>query len=386
MLLEAFAPASKSMRWLRVASCAAPLLLPLTLWRAFFLGEAGGHRDAFAFLPLAMIFGVLTALDYLVGRDPVNVTAGECVAPRWLRALPLACVPLHLALLAWATHVFATAPFGWPGQLGWMLSMGSVSGILAINVAHELIHKPGRVEQAGGGLLLASVGYATFKIEHVLGHHAWVATDRDPSSAKLGESVYAFVPRAIVLNVANAFRLQAARLRRKGIAFWSWRNELVAWSAITAAMALAAVAIGGVAGLAFFAGQAVVAVVHLEMVNYIEHYGLQRATDADALVELELLPVERVALPAAAPLRPPRERGPPLLRARAPRVGAPASGGLRRDDAGRARAAAVAGAHPPAAAAGGALNQPRAFLAAHAYSGIPTRMFKGKVTPSESPK
>jgi alkane 1-monooxygenase len=285
MLLEAIAPTSKSMRWLRVVTCAAPLLLPLTLWRAFFLGEASGHRDAFAFLPLAMIFGALTALDYLVGRDRVNVTAGECVAPRWLRALPLACVPLHLALLAWATHVFATAPFGWLGQLGWTLSMGSVSGILAINVAHELIHKPARVEQAGGGLLLASVGYATFKIEHVLGHHAWVATGRDPSSAKLGESVYAFVPRAIVLNVANAFRLQAARLRRKGIAFWSWRNELVAWSAVTGAMGLAAIAIGGVAGLAFFAGQAIVAVAHLEMVNYIEHYGLRRATDAAGRTE-----------------------------------------------------------------------------------------------------
>jgi alkane 1-monooxygenase len=141
------------------------------------------------------------------------------------------------------------------------------------------------VEQAGGGLLLASVGYATFKIEHVLGHHAWVATDRDPSSARLGESVYAFVPRAIVLNVANAFRLQAARLRRKGIAFWSWRNELIAWSAITAAMGLAAIAIGGVAGLAFFAGQALVAVVHLEMVNYIEHYGLRRGTDAAGRTE-----------------------------------------------------------------------------------------------------
>lgn len=285
MILEALRPGARSMRWVRPVSCALPLLLPLSLWRALDLGEATGLRDAFAWLPLVLTFGVLTVLDYLVGRDTVNVAPARAVAPRWLRALPLACVPIHLALLAWATHVFATAPFGWTGQIGWTLSMGSVAGILAINVAHELIHRPTRLEQAGGGLLLASVGYGTFKVEHVLGHHAWVGTDRDPSSARRGQSVYDFVPRAVARNVANAFRLQAARMRRRGDAFWSWRNELLAWGLLTALMALAAVAIGGWAGLAFFAGQAAVAVVHLEMVNYVEHYGLRRATNAAGRTE-----------------------------------------------------------------------------------------------------
>ncbi|MBL8510838.1 MAG: alkane 1-monooxygenase, partial [Betaproteobacteria bacterium] len=228
---------------------------------------------------LLIIFGVTTVLDYLIGRDTVNVAPGKMPVPGWFRLLPLLCVPLQFAVLGWATYFFVTTPLGLAGQLGWVASVGAVSGMLAINVGHELIHKRSRLEQWAGGLLLSSVGYGTFKIEHVLGHHAWVATDHDPSSAKRGESVYGFVPRAIARNIANGFHLQAARLQRTGVAFWSWRNELLWWSGVTIGLGAASAVVFGVMGLLFFGAQGLVAIVHLEIVNYIEHYGLRRNFD-----------------------------------------------------------------------------------------------------------
>ena len=114
----------------------------------------------------------------------------------------LLVLPLWLATLGWCTWQCLHLPFGPRGLLGWTLSTGVI-----------------------GGVLLTSVGYQGFKIEHVRGHHLHVATPEDSSSARLGESVYAFVPRALWRNVRNAWQLAAwtreARSGR-GATRWSW--------------------------------------------------------------------------------------------------------------------------------------------------------------------
>jgi alkane 1-monooxygenase len=279
------------MRWIRLLTSALPLLVPVTMWRAIELAQAElararagighGSIDIYAWLTPMVVFFAWTVADYFIGRDVTDIEPATELERFWYRALPLLCVPLHLTVLAWATLTFVQMPFSWLGKIGWIFSMGSISGILAINVAHELIHKRSRLEQWGGGLLLASVGYSTFKVEHVLGHHTWVATQRDASSARRGESMYWFVPRAMVRNVRAAFQIQAARLARRGLSAWSWRNELLIWTSLTLGLACAAVAFGGTMGLLFFVGQAVIAVAHLEAINYIEHYGLERQHTAE---------------------------------------------------------------------------------------------------------
>jgi hypothetical protein len=121
-----------------------------------------------------------------------------------------------LLTLIYCTAQLQQLPLGPAGMIGWVLSTGILGGILAINPAHELIHKTGWFERACGGLLLTSVGYHGFKIEHVRGHHVHVATPSDNSTARLGESVYPFMARAFLRNVANAWRLETRRLRALG--------------------------------------------------------------------------------------------------------------------------------------------------------------------------
>ncbi len=285
MILDFVDPSPRLMRWLRALAAVLPLLLPLAMVRGYHLGISSGQPDLFAWLPLAIYFGVFTVLDYAIGRDTTNDAVGSRFLAPWFRALPVAAVWVFVGMLAWAMHVYATSPFTWVGKLGWLLSMGTVSGALAINTAHELIHKPARWEQGLGGLLLSAVGYATFKIEHVHGHHLWVATPRDPSTARKGESVYRYLGRAIAQNVANAWRLQARRLQKTGSGFFSVHNELLGWSCVTLLLAMASWAAFGAAGLFFFVGQALGAIVHLEVINYIEHYGLERRRDAQGRYE-----------------------------------------------------------------------------------------------------
>lgn len=112
-------------------------------------------------------------------------------------------VPAWLVHLAWAIGYAATVPLSAAALALWVVSLGIVGGVTAINTAHELTHKTGRFEPLLGGVLLASVVYAGFKAEHARGHHVHVSTPLDTSSACLGQSLCHFLPRALW---GNAYR------------------------------------------------------------------------------------------------------------------------------------------------------------------------------------
>lgn len=261
-----------------------PALMPIAAW----LGARTGHADAMAWFPLFFLFVLVPTADYAMGHDPRNPTPDEAIAlerDRWFAAMTLLALPAQWAVMIWSGAHFAQAGFGLGGTVGWLLSQGIVGGVLAINVAHELIHKDTRFERAAGGLLLTSVGYHGFKIEHVRGHHVHVSTPEDASSARFGQSLWHFLPRALWRNTANAWKLEAKRLAALGLRPLSLRNELIGWTALWLAMAAAFALWLGPIGLAYFLAQGFFAACSLEIINYIEHYGLERKRTADGRYE-----------------------------------------------------------------------------------------------------
>ncbi len=283
MLLQLINPAPQTMARLRALTAFFPLLMGTLIVGTIYRANMGHAHDLWAWYPLFQVLIITTLLDYLIGKDTTNAT--PVAPPAYFRWLVLACVPMQIGVLFFAAHFFVTAPLTWAGMVGWVISVGFISGIIAINVGHELIHKNSRLERTAGGIILATTAYGTFKIEHVLGHHAWVATDRDASSAKRGQSVYAFVPRAIIHNALNAVRLSAASLKRRGYSAWSLRNELWWWSGMTIAFGTLLGAVFGPMAVLFFFAQSLMAIVSLEIINYIEHYGLRRKMEANGRAE-----------------------------------------------------------------------------------------------------
>jgi alkane 1-monooxygenase len=262
-----------------------PALMPLAALAA----TAGLPIDLAAWLPLFVLFVLIPLADYALGHDARNPAdeneATALEADPWFRLLTLAALPVQLALIAWSTWYFSVTDFSIAGAAGWLWSQGVVSSTLGITVAHELIHRRERIEQWAGGLLLSSVCYGGFKIEHVRGHHVHVATPLDTSSACKGESVYPFIARALSRNPIAAWRLEAERLAKLGLPALHWRNEMLLWSVVSLAFALLAAALLGIAGLLFFLAQAVIAAATLEVINYVEHYGLSRRRLADGRYE-----------------------------------------------------------------------------------------------------
>lgn len=261
-----------------------PALMPAAAW----LGARSGHPDLMAWFPLFFLFVLLPVADYGLGHDPRNPSPDDAAAladDRWFRWMTLAALPAQLGVLAWSAWHCVHAGFGPVGLAGWVLSQGIVGGVLAINVAHELIHKDTALERMAGGLLLTSVGYHGFKIEHVRGHHVHVSTPEDASSARFGQSLWHFLPRALVRNTANAWTLEAQRLAKQGRRWWNVDNELIRWTALWLMLGTGFGLWLGRYGIAFFVVQGFFAACALEIINYIEHYGLERERLADGRYE-----------------------------------------------------------------------------------------------------
>jgi alkane 1-monooxygenase len=164
-----------SLKKLVTGSGCSVAIVPLS----YYLSLNGKHAEAWNFLLPTIIFSLIPLVDALLGRDPANpeerlqVPAMENAL--YYRILTLVCVPVLLSLLGWGGWVLArNTMWSWLDQLGWTLSIGEVMGAIGITVAHELVHKDPAIEQNAGGLLLAAVCYAGFKVEHVRGHHVHV--------------------------------------------------------------------------------------------------------------------------------------------------------------------------------------------------------------------
>jgi alkane 1-monooxygenase len=156
-----------------------------------------------------------------------------------------------------------------------MATIGLIGG-LAINAAHELGHTRVQTGRRLSKVALAQTCYGHFFVEHHCGHHVRVATAEDPASARLGESLYAFIPRSVFGSLRSAWSLEARRLAGIGKPRWTLSNDVLnAWLLSVALFVVLAVWFGPVV-LPWLIGQAIIGFCLLESVNYLEHYGLRR--------------------------------------------------------------------------------------------------------------
>jgi len=186
-------------------------------------------------------------------------------------------VPLQIVMLC--AGLWVAAGSDWTTVWGLAFAAGFVSGAQGITFAHELGHSKSKFDRVLAWVLMSSVNYSHFMVEHYRGHHVKAATRDDPASARRGESLWRFLPRTLAGSFADAWRLEAKGVgeRKRGwftsALAWCWGGNLVFVAALAAA--------GEGKMLAFWLAQSIFAIWLLETVNYIEHYGLERAVLAN---------------------------------------------------------------------------------------------------------
>mmetsp|Transcript_96160 Transcript_96160/g.267137 ORF Transcript_96160/g.267137 Transcript_96160/m.267137 type:complete len:495 (+) Transcript_96160:91-1575(+) len=247
------------------------VILPIVVFKSVAVG------GVWCFGILGYAFAVVPFWDCFVGVDVGNHTQSmqkELHGAFRFEFLTLLVAPGILACLgygAWLANFGGLSLFE---GIGLGISVGVITGVVGIVAGHELCHRASWYERALGRLLLCCATYGHFYIEHTLGHHKWVGTDRDPATARYGESFYAFLPRVVKGELCSAMRIERDRLRRKGLP--SWHSEVPAYFLVSVSIVLTLACLTGPMAFPFFALQSVAAIILFQSVNYVEHYGLER--------------------------------------------------------------------------------------------------------------
>jgi alkane 1-monooxygenase len=257
--------------------------LPFITWG---LVQATG-LGVFWFYGPVLVFGIFPLLDLAVGMDasnPPDSLIKWLEADRYYRWCTYLYLPIQYAGLVFACWLWAYGGLSTLNSIGLALTVAMVSGI-AINTAHELGHKRASTERWLSKVALAQSGYGHFFIEHNRGHHVRVATPEDPASARLGESFYRFLPRTVLGSLRSAWELERVRLARLHSSPWTPRNDILNAWAMTIVLYAALVASFGTVVLPYLVIQSVLGFCLLEVVNYLEHYGLLRGRREDGRYE-----------------------------------------------------------------------------------------------------
>jgi alkane 1-monooxygenase len=243
--------------------------------------------DGFWLLGPVLVFVGFPLLDIAVGVDPSNPPDSVLKwleQDRYYRWCTYLFIPIQYAGLVLACWLWGSGDLSVLESVGLAFTVGVVGGI-AINTAHELGHKRAGSERWLSRVALAQTGYGHFFIEHNRGHHVRVATPEDPASSRLGEGFWAFLPRTVVGSLRSAWGIETARLDRLGGSHWSFRNDIVtAWAMTVVLFAALALAFGPIV-LPYLVLAAVIGFSLLEVVNYLEHYGLLRGKKEDGRYE-----------------------------------------------------------------------------------------------------
>lgn len=254
----------------------------LPFWSAMLVLPANAVGPLFGGLwvlaPLLIVWQASVVIDAVLGSDNNALDPNTANADTfWHRAVTLVWPPLQTCIVFGTIAFVANTQHLSALEITFVtLGVGISTGAVGIVFAHELMHQQSRVERWMGDILMTQVLYGHFRSEHLLVHHRYVGTPKDHVTARYNENFHRYFWRVLHGEFCSALTVEAGLLQRKGLPQWHRSNPFWRYGIMQALWLGLAVYLGGWIGLAIFLGQALVAVWQLELINYIEHYGLTR--------------------------------------------------------------------------------------------------------------
>jgi len=230
------------------------------------------------YLPLIFSFGFIPLVELLFKPNAQNLSEEEkkkAATSPYFNLVLYAVVVLQVAFLIYFLNVIQEDLSSFD-LMGRIVSMGILCGIFGINVGHELGHRSNRFEQFLGEILLLTSLETHFLPYHNSGHHHNVATPKDPATARKGEIVFLFWFRSQIGSYFQAWKIENDRLHKKGRSFLSFSNKMLIYTLSQIALLAAIYYFFNLQTVLYFMAAALLGILLLETVNYIEHYGLLR--------------------------------------------------------------------------------------------------------------
>ena len=222
-------------------------------------------RGPWSYFSFIYTFGLIPFLELFLPKLSRNLSVEQEILWKqdlYFNFILWLMVPFQYALLFYFCSVLGTQALKTYEIVGLISAMGIGCGVLGINVAHELGHKNNRFEKSLAKILLSSTLYWHFFIEHNRGHHKNVSTPLDPESSRFNENLYAFLPRSIICSFLSALRIDP--------------KQMIFALSVQSILPISIFILWGHTALFSFLASALLGILLLETVNYIEHYGLVR--------------------------------------------------------------------------------------------------------------
>jgi alkane 1-monooxygenase len=249
------------------------LILPAMVIAGYYLG------GWFNFLVPACCFFAYPVANLFLSSSEENAHADENHSSTAYKNVVLIFVPVLVGVTAWCIYIVGKNKIEILEFAGFALSLGIVNGILGFTLAHEFIHRFTKTEKLAGYILLLQNNYMHYGIEHIGGHHIYACTPQDPHTARIGESVYSFLPRTILHTYTNAIAIEQKRLLREQYKIKLLHNRMLWFGVLQIILVLIIFFTLNLSALIFFVLQNVVAITLLHIINYLQHYGLMRKTN-----------------------------------------------------------------------------------------------------------
>jgi alkane 1-monooxygenase len=265
-------------------------IIPTLVIAGFYLGGAWNYITIF------FSFMLIPLIDQLSGIDTSNVPEQEVkmrAEEFYYRFVTYVWAYVQLLFVFWGAYAVVSGRLSSLSDwVGFTISFSLVTGGIGITVAHELGHKKSNLERFYGKALLMTVCYMHFYIEHNRGHHVAVATPEDPATARKNQTFYSFWIRSVFGGYAHAWKLEKEALQRQNKSVTGLHNEMIRFAflpiifcgLLTIIFSLYMNRFTWEVPLFFFS-QSFLAFSLLELVNYVEHYGIIRRETAPGKYE-----------------------------------------------------------------------------------------------------
>ena len=248
------------------------LITPLILIGASSLGVI--INPSWSISPFIWVFVLVPLIDlalpYLSKQDP---DLKENIFHNFSILIVLPCI---IFLIVFGLYVVTDPTVSLLTAAALGAAVGMSGGSIGITTAHELIHRQNKYMRGIGVVLLVLCCYGHFRIEHVYGHHKHVATKEDPATARRGENFYFYFIRCVISSVISSWNIEKNMLQKKSISTFSLQNRMIHYFVLEFLFLFIAYVIAGFNGILFVLTHSFVSIMLLELVNYIQHYGLER--------------------------------------------------------------------------------------------------------------
>lgn len=232
-----------------------------------------GYYGAAPWLSPLLVLVIVPLVDLVLRNDRSTDALREHPAvAALLRLVPFVYAVVWAVVLGWALWILRSHALP-ASTTTWLLVSVGIGSAFATCAAHEMLHWPESSARAAARLIMATVAYGPFPLEH-LHHHAAVGLRDQGTTPPLGQGLWSYLAQNVPYTFVSARRSERERQRRRSATIA--QNRFVQQVALTVVMAVAFAAVAGWPGLLLFAVQAAFGIYTTEYVNYAQHYGLSR--------------------------------------------------------------------------------------------------------------